>query len=179
MSRLFVFCLLSPLLFPLHAQAGEPDSLATETRRDIMEELLLPGPQGGETDLRSDPAVDNLLKWHIHMNEKKKTFTGYRIQIYSANSYGCDIERLKEMRNKFEETFQDIPAYLNYFDPDFKIRAGNFHSRLESIPALNRIRKVYPASYPVRTEIPIDDLKRIPMQDIPQDGEKPDEERHP
>lgn len=47
-------------------------------------------------------------QWHIHLNEKKKTFTGYRIQIYSVSSFGCNIDNLKEMRNKFEETFQDF-----------------------------------------------------------------------
>ena len=85
---------------------------------------------------------------------------------YSVSSFGCNIENLKEMRNKFEETFQDIPAYLKYFDPDFKIRVGNYRNRLECIPDLHRIRKIYPASYAVKTEISLDELKRIPMQDI-------------
>lgn len=97
---------------------------------------------------------------------KRKTFTGYRIQIHSVSSFGCNIENLKEMRNKFEETFQDIPAYLKYFDPDFKIRVGNYRNRLECIPDLHRIRKIYPASYAVKTEISLNELKRIPMQDI-------------
>ena len=119
--------------------------------------------------MNSDPKVADLLQWHIHLNEKDKTFTGYRIQIYSTSSYGSDIEKLKEMRNHFEETFQDIPAYLKYFDPDFKIRVGNYKSRLECIPDLHRIRKIYPSSYPVKTEISLDELKRIPMQDIPEE----------
>lgn len=154
-------------LFPSHLWANDPDSVVVAPRYDIMSELQQPESNGGEVRLQQDAAINNLLKWHIHMNEKKKTFTGYRIQIYSANSYGRSIEQLKTMRNQFEETFQDIPAYLKYFDPDFKIRVGNFHSRLESIPALYRIRKIYPASYPVKTEISLEDLKRIPMQDIP------------
>ena len=80
------------------------------------------------------------------------------------------LEKLKEYRDNFETEFQDIPAYLQYFNPDFKIRAGNYHSRLESIPALHRIRKKYPSSYPVKTEITLEELKRIPMQDILQDS---------
>ena len=135
-------------------------------RYNIMEELQKPTQNEGEVRLHNDASIDNLLKWHIHINEHKKSFTGYRIQIYSVNSYGCNIDDLKEKRNKFEETFQDIPAYLKYFDPDFKIRVGNYHSRLESIPALYRIRKLYPSSYPVKTEISLEELKRIPMQDI-------------
>ncbi len=142
------------------------DSTATELRYDILETLNQKGEEGGEVYIHADPAVENLLKWHIHTHEIKKSFTGYRIQIYSVNSYGCDINTLKEIRNKFEEELYPIPAYLKYFDPDFKIRTGNYHSRLESIPDLYKIRKLYPSSYPVKTEIFLEELKRIPLQDI-------------
>ena len=151
---------------PIQLYANEPDSVVIIPRYNIMEELQKPTQNEGEVRLHNDASIDNLLKWHIHINEHKKSFTGYRIQIYSVNSYGCNIDDLKEKRNKFEETFQDIPSYLKYFDPDFKIRVGNYHSRLESIPALYRIRKLYPSSYPVKTEISLEELKRIPMQDI-------------
>ena len=77
------------------------------------------------------------------------------------------MEKLKQMRDDFEKAFQDIPAYLKYIDPDFKIRVGNFRTKLESIPALHRVRKLYSTSYPVKTEITLDEMKRIPMQDIP------------
>jgi hypothetical protein len=85
---------------------------------------------------------------------------------------GSDVEELKKTRDSFEETFQTIPAYLQYIDPDFKIRVGNYHTRLEAIPDLQRIRKLYPASYPVKTEITLEELKRIPMQDIPKEEEE-------
>lgn len=162
------------LLFPLHlfAQETEDTLVVTIPHYDILEKLQTENGQEGAVQLNNTPAIDNLLKWHVHINKQKKTFTGYRIQIYSANSYGCNLEDLKEMRNKFEQSFPDIPAYLKYFDPDFKIRAGNFHSRLECIPALYRIRKLYPASYPVKTEISLEELKRIPMQDIPVTGDQ-------
>ena len=143
------------------------DTTIIVPRYNILEDLSQSGENGGEVRIHSDAAVENLLKWHTHNNEIKKSYSGYRIQIHSVNSYGCNIDELKEIRNKFEETFETIPAYLKYFDPDFKIRVGNYHSRLESIPDLYRIRKLYPSSYPVKTEITLEELKRIPMQDIP------------
>lgn len=165
MDKLIILlCFLPMLTF-----GQTPDSVTVVPRHDFLKELEQPGSENGAVRLHASPAIQSLLKWHVNMNEKQKTFPGYRIQIYSVSSYGCNIEALKEMRNKFEETFQDIPAYLKYFDPDFKIRVGNFHSRLECIPALNRIRKLYPSSYPVKTEITLEELKRIPMQDIPRE----------
>ena len=101
-------------LFPVHLFAQEADTLIVEAEPhyDILQELRTESHNGGQVILDSDTPIDNLLQWHIHLNEKKKTFTGYRIQIHSVSSFGCNIENLKEMRNKFEETFQDIPAYL-------------------------------------------------------------------
>ena len=138
-------------LFPVHLFAQEADTLIVEAEPhyDILQELRTESHNGGQVILDSDTPIDNLLQWHIHLNEKKKTFTGYRIQIHSVSSFGCNIENLKEMRNKFEE-----------------IRVGNYRNRLECIPDLHRIRKIYPASYAVKTEISLDELKRIPMQDI-------------
>lgn len=179
MGRLLIIFLLLP--FGVQAQIQDTLYTASDTlcldstlvvpEYDIFEELATPPLSGnGEANLHDTPAINNLLRWHIYENKQKKSFTGYRIQLYSVNSYGCDLEKLKEYRDNFETEFQDIPAYLQYFNPDFKIRAGNYHSRLESIPALHRIRKKYPSSYPVKTEITLEELKRIPRQDILQDS---------
>lgn len=179
MFRLIIILFLLPL--SVFAQE-EPDSteIISPARPDLIGEIQQSSIEGGKVLITADRPVNNLLEWHIRLNERKKAFMGYRIQIYSANSYGCDLEQLKNMRNQFEEAFPDIPAYLKYFGPDFKIRVGNFRSRLECIPALQRIRKLYPSSYPVKTEILLEELNRIPMQDIPlpelpEEGEEEDE----
>ena len=57
-------------------------------------------------------------------------------QILSRSSYDTNIDSLKNYTKRFEEEFPDIPAYLQYTDPDFKIRVGNFRTRIEAIPAL-------------------------------------------
>ena len=159
------------LLCPLGLSAQSPDTLSADSvtvvpESDFVEELETYGINGGEVRLYDTPQLRSLLRRHVHENKKKKSFAGYRIQIHSVNSYGCDINKLKQIRDTFEVAFQTIPAYLKYFDPDFKIRVGNFHTRLESIPALYRIRRMYPASYSVKTVITLEDLKRKPMQDI-------------
>lgn len=158
----FIFIFL--FLLPLTVAAQETDSVFVEPHYDLITELQQYSHSGGEVKIQSDSHVADLLQWHIHQNEHNKTFSGYRIQIYSVGSYGSNIEKLKEMRDKFEETFPDIPAYLKYLDPDFKIRVGNYRSRLECIPDLYRIRKLYPSSYPVKTEISLEELKRVPKQ---------------
>lgn len=160
---LIVFLLFAGRLY------AQQDSISTEVCYNIFEELKQPGENGGSVHLSCSPAIDNLLHLHVNQNKRNKSFSGYRIQIFSTSSYGSNMTKLKQMRDDFEKTFQDIPAYLKYIDPDFKIRVGNFRTKLESIPTLHRIRKLYPSSYPVKTEITLNEMKRIPMQDIPEE----------
>ena len=107
---------------------------------------------GGKVIIHADPKIEQL-------------FQGYRIQILSRSSYGTNIDTLKSYTKRFEEEFPDIPAYLQYTDPDFKIRVGNFRSRIEAIPALKRIRKKYSGAYPVKTTIYLHELNPVMEQD--------------
>lgn len=147
--------------------APQQDSTYTEINYSITEELKHPGANGGNVRLSASPSIDNLMNLHIRQNRRNKSFSGYRIQIFSTSSYGSNMAQLKQKRDDFEKAFPDMPAYLKYIDPDFKIRVGNFRTKLECIPALHRIKKLYPLSYPVKTDITLDELKRIPLQDIP------------
>lgn len=168
MFRLLVLLVLWPAYMYAQQEQDSTSFFSPAEEPDLLKELQQRGTQEGHAIITADPFIDNLLDLHIRQNEDKKAFTGYRIQIYSANSFGCDLDALKTMRDNFEQSFQDIPAYLTYIGPDFKIRVGNFRSRLGCIPTLHRVRKLYPASYPVKTEITLEELNRVPMQDIPQ-----------
>lgn len=177
MYRIFIIL----LLFSGKMWAQSPDSVKVETPSDFFEALSQVNENGGTAKLKAEPALNELLRLHIRTNREHKTVSGYRIQIFSGNSYDYSIEQLQQIKSDFEKEFPDIPVYLNYFDPDFKIRAGNFRNRLDCIPLLKRIRRKHPSSYPVKTEIPISDLIKIahpvPAETIPDPEEDQSEEK--
>lgn len=169
MANKLIFSLFILLSFPFIGLSQDTipipqDTILPEIHYDILEELHKPDASNGVVRLTCDPKINNLLQIHVGQNEKSRSFSGYRIQIYSASSYGCSIEKLKQMCEDFSRTFPDIPVYLKYFDPDFKIRVGNFHSRLECIPTFHRIRQMYPSCYPVKTEISLTELNKLPIE---------------
>ncbi|MCQ4873558.1 SPOR domain-containing protein [Butyricimonas paravirosa] len=120
---------------------------------------------GGKVVVHGDQKIEQLLKLNISVNRKEHAFQGYRIQILSASSYNTNIDTLKNYTKRFEEEFPEIPAYLQYTDPDFKIRVGNFRTRIEAIPTLKRIRKKYAGAYPVKTIIYLNELNPVQEQD--------------
>lgn len=146
------------LLISGYAGAQTADSAGINVRPDLFEEMLQVNENGGRITFKGETTANDLVKLHMRINEARKTVNGYRIQIFSGNSLDYSIEQLQQMKTDFQNDFPDIPVYLNYFDPDFKIRAGNFRNRLDCIPTLQRIRRKHPSSYPVKTEIPLNDL---------------------
>lgn len=122
----------------------------------------------GRVRISADPNIKDMVDLHIMLNKKKYTYRGYRIQIYSISSVNSNVDDLNKRCDIFKEIFKNIPVYLGYFDPDFKIRIGNFRTRLEAIPTLMKIKRRYPAAYPVRVDIPISEFlkKYSPTSEI-------------
>lgn len=72
--------------------------------------------------------LDSLIDKHANYNKLNKTITGYRIQIFSGN----DRNNANAIKTKFLKIYPDQTAYLAYQQPYFKIRIGDFRTRLEA-----------------------------------------------
>ena len=142
------------------------DSNNIQIKYDIFKDLFTKSDSTGTVSITMPEKLNSIIELYKIKNSQEKRFIGYRIQIHSVSTYGSDIKQLQQLRDSFEVYFQTIPAYLKYINPDFKIRVGNYHSRLECIPDLTKIQEKFPSSYPVREYIEFDELKRIPMQEI-------------
>lgn len=132
---------------------------------DILEALSDTAENGGVADLYVSAEVGVMMKSHILQKQNAKKFTGFRIQILSVNSAQMQVEQLEAIRDKFESDFPNIPAYLQYTVPDFKIRVGNYKSKLDAIPDLNKIRRVYPDCYVVKCDITLKELERLSLNE--------------
>jgi len=135
----------------------ESDSLVFGT---LFEELSFENEKGGKVTFTNDERIKQLIELHRKLSFSKKGFSGYRIQIYSESSVDTDIKNSEQYKVTFEQEFPGVKVYLKYFDPDFKIRVGNFRSKLECMSFLKRIKSKYTNSYPVKTFIYYNELKK-------------------
>ena len=113
----------------------------------------------GVVTIIQDERIDQLLKTDSIINSQKKSFTGYRIQIFFGGS--TDREKAFEIKKEFLELFPEERAYVVYTAPDFRVRVGNFRTKLESIELYKACSEYYPNCYPVKTEIMFSDLKPL------------------
>ena len=99
--------------------------------------------------------MNELLLKHVLINEAGKgKMKGYRVQVH----FGVEKAKALEIKSKFTSSFNSIPAYLDYQQPYFKIRVGNFRTKLEAYKLLQEISGDFPGAFIVTDEIELPPL---------------------
>ncbi|MDR3047041.1 MAG: SPOR domain-containing protein [Bacteroidales bacterium] len=99
-----------------------------------------------------EPNVDQVLKKHREAWLNVKEISGYRIQI-QALSGSNSRAKIAGTKAAFCGLFPDIPCYLSYAEPNFRVRVGNFYSRLEAMRYLKDIKANFPGSFIVKDKV--------------------------
>ena len=68
-------------------------------------------------------------------------------------------EEIKKTRSEFIKLYPEIPTYLTYETPYYRICVGNFRTKNEALKLNNFIRKNYIEAYPVKKIIKISELR--------------------
>lgn len=114
---------------------------------------LFPFCLAAQTDT-NDSLTRKLVERHKLINAAKKTMPGYRIQIY----FGSDRARAQEIRAEFIQLFPATPSYLLYQQPNFKVRIGDFRTRLEATGFLKKINGHFSNAFIVPDEVKLPEL---------------------
>jgi hypothetical protein len=105
--------------------------------------------------ITKDARVDELIKKQKEVNLQKQTIQGYRIQIY----FGVSRQKASELKAEFNGRHPEVNSYLSYQQPNFKVRVGDFRTRLEAQKFLKDIQGMYATSFIVQDDIRIPLLK--------------------
>jgi len=123
MVRIIVFCLLL-LTIGTHVKA--------QTR--------------GRLEVIKDPRIDSLIA-HRHRVGKGRAAAsgsgisayGYRVQFYS----GVSRKEAFNAQNKVQQMHPELRTYINYKEPNFKVKAGDFRSRLEAAKLVQELKGIF------------------------------------
>jgi len=102
--------------------------------------------QNGQVVLADSLKTKRLLHVYKEINEAKKTIPGFRVQIH----FGGEREKAKDVKAKFLSQYHTIQAYESYQSPNFRVRVGDFRTRLEAISFQKKISANFPAAYVVQ-----------------------------
>ena len=99
----------------------------------------------GYVVLKVTPEVEKLLNAY---SEHKHPQKGYRVQIFLG-----DRATAEATKRSFLQKNPDVPAYLSWLAPNFRLRVGDLRTRLEAEHLLRDMKVLYPGCYIVPDEI--------------------------
>jgi len=108
--------------------------------------------RNGSIEIIQDPAIAELVKKHIMVNEVREGFPGYRIQIFFDSGTNSKV-KAKMICEEFQSKFPDMVVYLTFISPNYKVRVGDFRSRLDASRFLQELQLSYPNAYVVQDQI--------------------------
>jgi len=95
--------------------------------------------------------VDFVLDSIDRLNSLRKFIDGYTIQIYS----GQNREDASSAKKKMAEGNTGLTANLEYIQPKFRVRVGNYFSKLEAQRDLLALKPLFPNAILIPEKIPI------------------------
>ena len=86
----------------------------------------------------------------------KARINGYRIQIY----FNEDKSTALGQKATFLSSYSDHKAYLDYLAPNYRVRVGNFRTRLEAEQLKQELLSRYPTCIVIEDLIELPELKK-------------------
>jgi hypothetical protein len=89
---------------------------------------------------------------YVRVNGINPVTEGWRIEIFfEAGNYSKKLAM--EARAEFVEHYPEVPSYLIFQQPYYKVRVGDYRTKMEAERFLHAIEKDYPQAFVVSDEI--------------------------
>ena len=111
------------------------------------------GPAADTNGIRliQDKRIGRLIEKHVAINQEKKGRNGYRVQLFFCSSK----KQAMEVNASFIETYPGQESYVIYDVPYFKVRVGDFNTRMKAAKLQKQLTEDFPGSFIVQDIIPI------------------------
>jgi hypothetical protein len=106
----------------------------------------------GNIRVIQDPRVDSILKMNHLYNLSQNGIMGYRVQIF-FDAGNFSLEKATTAAKNFQELFPGDTAYISFTEPYYRVRVGDFRTRLEARAYMEMILKEYPNAFVIRDKI--------------------------
>ncbi len=110
----------------------------------------------GSLQLHKPDRLDALLVSDSIFRTSEK-MDGFRIQLCMESGNDA-VRRANEIIAQFEEDFPNIPTYLSFGQPYYRVRVGNFRSRIEAEGQLRFIKNQFNQAFITKDQIELPNL---------------------
>jgi len=100
----------------------------------------------GSLNIDQDNRIESLISKQRSLYNIDSSFGGYRIHIFMEIGNEA-LKHAEDVKRRFQRAFPDIPIYLTYVEPYFRLRAGDFRNRVEAEKSLYRIKPKFKEAF--------------------------------
>ena len=118
----------------------------------------------GRVEVVADPRLEKMEQSFIKNNKRDQENDGFRIQVSQATERAGILKMQADLTKKYPE----MKGYVEFQQPYFRLRAGDFRNRFEALGSVALLKKEFPQAYLVADRV-----------DLLLDPEKVDELRNP
>jgi hypothetical protein len=96
--------------------------------------------------------INALEQQYVDAWKKIKKIEGFRIQITSFSGVNSKTS-IETVAEQFKQLFPDIPCYITYSEPNFRLKVGNFSTKIEAYKALQKIAPFFAGAFVLKDQV--------------------------
>jgi hypothetical protein len=152
--RIVLLVVLLSSFIRLAAQDGTPDPRVFQRWEDGKTAPVdTPQTAPGTVNIHQSEKISALMEDYA---SHKQALKGYRVQIFLG-----DRAKAEDIRRAFLGRHPDVPAYLSYLAPNFRVRVGDLRDRVPAEKLREDLKEEYPGLYVVPDEIELPRLVEV------------------
>ncbi|MCF8364536.1 MAG: SPOR domain-containing protein [Bacteroidales bacterium] len=111
----------------------------------------------GKVEIIQDSRIDSIVKMHIAYNKSQEGIIGYRVQIF-FDAGNNSLKKAEAEAAHYHTLFPTDTAYISFTEPYYKVRVGDFRTKLEAEGYKHKILKDYPNAFVIQDFIRFPEL---------------------
>jgi len=102
----------------------------------------------GTVQVTKDPQIDSLIARRLALSKDSRSgstieVSGFRVQVFS----GLERQQAYAEQSKFKVRFPANNTYISYIQPNYRVRVGDFRTRLEAEKFMNELKRYYSSMF--------------------------------
>ena len=137
------------LAYPVEGAGNSGDTLVADSL--VVVDSLNFNAENGEITVHEDERIDKLEKF-IRSGEESLEgvlIDGYRVLIY----FDQNKSKSEQQKAHFLSLYEDHKAYVDYLAPNYRVRVGNFRTRIEAEKLKQELIGLFPTAIVVEDKI--------------------------
>ena len=144
----FIFCRIL-ILFMFTGPLANAQEFTSNKKDSLDNEEII---ANGQIKIHQDSRIDTIIKKHIEYNRHQNGIEGYRVQVF-FDAGNNSLNRATNVAEQFQLLFPGDTAYISFSEPYYKVRVGDFRTRLDAVGYLQQIITDYPNAFVIRDKI--------------------------